>query len=132
MKKQKGIEEQLAYDPSDNKTDQHLYEMLFEQLETDKEISIKPEFSAQVMTKLKARHRKENFRENLLFGFSIAAVLVFTFLTIKVVQSMSEDSSFISFKMIMPALCLGALIVTFQLLDHSFIRRKRIQRHMKG
>ena len=131
MKKQKEIEEQLAFDKSDDQTDQQLYEMVFQHLETNKEISIKPEFSTQVMTRLKAKHRKENIKENLLFGFAIAAVFIFTFLTINVIKSISGDSSFISFRMIVPALGLGALIVTFQVLDNSLIRRKRIQRHLK-
>lgn len=132
MKKQKEIEEQLAFDKSDDQTDQQLYEMVFQHLETNKEISIKPEFSTQVMTRLKAKHRKENLKENLLFGFAIAAVLVFTFLTINLIKSISGDSSFITFRMIVPALGLGALIVTFQVLDNSLIRRKRIQRHLKS
>lgn len=130
MKKQKWIKEQLAFDQSSQDSDNELYELLFTQLEKEKEISIKPEFSTQILTKLKKKHKKEAQKDNVLFSFAIISVIFFSFLTIKVMTSLSENASFIPLKALLPALGLAGLIITFQLIDNSLLKKRRIKRHL--
>lgn len=130
MKNQEWIKEQLTFDQSNKDADSELYELLFTQLEKEKEISIKPEFSAQILEKLKKKHKKEALKDNVLFGLAIFGVLFFSFLTLKVISSLNESASFISFKLLIPAIGLAALIITFQLIDNSLLKKKRIKRHL--
>ena len=59
MKKHKGIKDQINIEASANQQDKELYELLFEQLDQEKEISIRPSFSESVLEKLRRKHKRE-------------------------------------------------------------------------
>ncbi|MBO3697476.1 hypothetical protein [Roseivirga sp. E12] len=130
MKQHKGIREQIDFDASRDKQDEELYELLFEQLEKEKEITIHPSFSSTVMDKLKAKHKKEARKDTIMFALAITGVLFFSFMTLQVISSFGKSESFVSIGMFMPVFALAALLVTFQLLDHNLIRKKRIKQHL--
>lgn len=130
MKKNDWIKEQLNFDQSHEDADGELYKLLLTQLGKEKDISIKPDFSAQVLLKLRKKHKKEAQKDNILFTLAIMGVLFFSFLTLKVMTSLSQGTSFISMKLLVPILGLAALIVTFQLIDNSLLKKKRIKRHL--
>jgi len=127
MKKNRGIKEQLDFDQSG---EDHLYELLFKQIEEEKEISINPKFSSQVLKKLQTKRKKEAFKDNILFSMAIAGVLLFSFLTLKVISSFAEGSSMILPKMVLPAMGLAFLIIAFQLIDNRLLKQKRIKQHL--
>ncbi|MFY0592145.1 hypothetical protein [Roseivirga sp.] len=127
MKKNRGIEDQLDFDQSE---DNHLYELLFKQIEQEEEIAINPQFSTTVLSKLKEKRRKEAFRENIYFGMAIAGVFIFGFMALQVISSFSGSSQSILPQIVLPAAGLVSLIVTFQLIDHKLLKQKRINRHL--
>lgn len=130
MKRHKGIKEQIAFESSEDHKDEELYELLFEQLEKEKEISIRPNFSSLVMDKLKEKHRKEARKDNMLFAIAIIGVLFFSFMTLQVMSSLGGSDSVISIGMLMPVFGLAALLVTFQLIDHNLVKKRKIKRHL--
>ncbi len=130
MKRQNGIHEQIEFDASADDQNEELYQLLFDQLEKEKEISIHPDFSSNVMKKLKEKHRKEARKDSLMFALAIVGVLFFGFSTLQVISSFGDSSSFVSIGALMPVLALAALVVTFQLIDHNLVRRKKIKRHL--
>lgn len=129
MRKHKGIKEQLNFE-SLSKDDEQLYELLFEQLDKEKELSIKPNFSASVLVKLRRKHKLEARRDNLMFALAIFGVLFFSFGTLKVISSFGSTGSFLSIGMLMPLFGLAALIITFQLIDHNLVKKRKIKRHL--
>lgn len=132
MKSNKEIKDQLSFDNSEHKKDKELYELLFQQLEQEKEILIKPNFSSQVIRQIEIKRKKETRRENTLFGIAIGSVLFFSFLIIKVIISLENSSSFLPTKVFLPAIGLVALIVTFQVIDNNLLRRRRVKRHLEN
>lgn len=130
MRKHKGIKEQLNFESSSDNQDEQLYELLFEQLEKEKEISIQPNFSGAVLAKLKRKHRLEARKDNLMFALAIIGVLFFSFTALQVISSLGSSESFISPSMITPLLGLTGLIIIFQLIDHNLVKKRKIKRHL--
>lgn len=130
MRKHKGIKEQLNFESSSDNQDEQLYEFLFEQLEKEKEISIRPSFSASVLTKLKRKHQLEARKDNIMFALAISGVLFFSFMTLQVISSLGNSGSFISLGMLMPLLAVAGLIIIFQLIDHNLVKKRKIKRHL--
>lgn len=130
MRKHKGIKEQLNFESSSDRQDEQLYELLFEQLEKEKEISIRPTFSSLVLAKLKRKHQLEARKDNLMFALAIIGVLFFSFVTLQVISSLGNSGSFISLGMLMPLLGLAGLIIIFQLIDHNLVKKRKIKRHL--
>lgn len=131
MRKTKGIKEQLNFEAAPDKQDEQLYELLFEQLEKEEEeVLIKPNFSSLVLAKLKRKHQLEARKDNLMFALAILGVLFFSFATLKVISSFGGLSTVISIDMLMPIAGLAVLIVTFQLIDHNLVKKRRIKRHL--
>ncbi len=131
MKKHKDIKDQLGFEQTVSETDKQLYELLFKELAEEDTVSIKSGFSLNVIQRIRIKQRKEAKRENLMFGLAITGVLLFSFLAIKAVTSFFEGSSFISFKILLPALSFGMLILVFQLTDNQLLKKKRINRQLK-
>jgi|GEM_PF-6489752 len=130
MKRQNGIHEQIEFDTSADHQDQELYQLLFDQLEKEKEISIRPDFSSNVMKKLQDKHRKEARKDSFMFALAIIGVLFFGLSTLQIISSFGDSSAFVSIGMLIPVFALAALLVTFQLIDHNLVRRKKIKRHL--
>ncbi len=130
MKKHKGIKDQINFEASANPQDEELYELLFEQLDQEKEISIRPSFSASVLEKLRRKHKREAQKDNTMFALAITGVLFFSFLTLQIIASLGGSQSFINMGMLMPIVALIGLIVTFQLIDHNLVKKRRIKRHL--
>ncbi len=130
MKKHKGIKDQINFEPSANEQDEELYALLFEQLDQEREISIRPNFSVSVLEKLKQKHKREAQKDNLMFALAITGVLFFSFLTLQVITSLGDAQSFINMGMLMPILALITLVVTFQVIDHNLVKKRRIKRHL--
>ncbi|OEK04782.1 hypothetical protein [Roseivirga misakiensis] len=127
MKSKRGINDQLDFDPSE---DNHLYEVLFQQIEQEEDISINPKFSATILEQLKRKRKKEALRENIYFGLAIAGVFAFGFTVLQVISSFGGNSNTFLPKIILPATGLVSLIVIFQLVDHKLLKRKRFKRHL--
>lgn len=130
MKRQNGIREQIEFDTSADQQNEELYALLFEQLEKDKDIAIHPDFSSNVMKKLQEKHKREARKESIMFALAIAGVVFFSFGALQVISSLGDSGSFVSIGMLMPILALAALLVTFQLIDHNLVRKKKIKRHL--
>ena len=130
MKSNKDLEEQKAFENIIySKEDEEIYNLLFSELDKEADILISPSFAPDIAAKLAKKKKKDEFKENLLFGSSILMVLVVTVAGFQFVKSiLNSQESIIDVRVITPVAILAIMITIFQVLDKAFIRNRKFRR----
>jgi hypothetical protein len=130
MKSKKDLEQQQAFENiSYSKEDEELYSLLFSELDKEKDILIKPSFAPNIAAKLTKKKKRDELKENLLFGGSILMVLVITALAFQFVKTiLQSQESIIDTRVLTPVTILAVMITIFQVLDKAFIRNRKFRR----
>lgn len=128
----KEIKAQQAFDGEDfSEQDEALYSMLFQELEKDSGIDIKPEFSDEVLIRLKKKRRRESRFEFLLFAASIVGVLLVVvagFVFAKNAVKSSPD--LLQSSPLAPALLFAGLLILFQFIDKKYLKDYRLKKKL--
>lgn len=126
------LKNQEAFEGDDfAKGDDRLYELLFNELDKESELQIKPEFSSAIIKKLEKRKRKEARGESWLFGFAIAGVLFVALLAATFSKQAIETSpDFLKEGPLAPALAFAGLLILFQFIDKRFLRDHRLRNRL--
>jgi hypothetical protein len=130
MKNKKDLEQQQSFDNIIySKEDEAMYNLLFSELDKEDDIVIKPSFAPDIAVKLAKKKKRDQFKENLLFGmaiFTVIAITVGSFQFIKVL--LNSEKALIDMRVLTPVIVLVGMISIFQILDKSLIRNKRFNR----
>lgn len=125
--KMNDLNDQLDFDKNANsKTDKELYTLLINHLNQEPRDNVPVHFSDQVRQRLRAKHRNETIRENILFGFAILSVLGFGVLSLLVAGNLLKSNVGIPSEVIALIMVMGGLIVIFQTLDQKLIKRRKV------
>lgn len=112
--------------------DEKLYQLLFDELENDPELDIKPQFSAAIVKKLDKRRRKESRGEFFIFGFAIIGVMFVTVLAASFAKQAFQNSpEFLRDSPLAPALAFAGLLILFQFIDKRYLKDHRIKRRLR-
>jgi len=130
MKSKKDLEEQQAFENiTYSKEDEAMYNLLFSELDKEDDILIKPSFAPDISAKLVKKKKRDQFKENLLFGGAIFTVLAITAGSFKFIKALLDsDTAFMDMRVLTPAIVLIGMISIFQILDKTYIRNKRFNR----
>ena len=130
MKSNKDLEQQQAFENiSYSKEDEELYALLFSELDKETDIVIKPSFAPDIAAKLAKKKKRDQLKENLLFGGAIFTVLAITVGSFQFIKAfLDSETTFISMKVLTPVIVLVSMITIFQILDKAYIRNQKFKR----
>ena len=133
MNTEKELKDQEAFEEAPfSKEDRELYTILMNELEHETPLEVHPGFSANVLTKLKSKKRKESFGEFFLFGMAIVGVLILVILGLTFAKNAMETSPDLLQKSpLAPAMLLAGLLILFQFIDKRYLRDHRIKKQLK-
>ncbi len=130
MKTHKDIQEQKAFDKAEfSPDDEQLYDMLFKELSREDELVIRPDFAPDIAARLIKKRRRDQFRENFLFGGAIVMVIIVTIGGLQFAQSFLEaEKTILDNRFALPLITMVGLITIFQVVDKVYIRNRKFRR----
>ena len=130
MKNNKDLEQQQAFENIHySKEDEAMYNILFSELNKETDLVIRPSFAPDIAAKLLKKKKKDQVKENLLFGGAIFTVLAITVGSFQFIKALFDtELTFINMTVLTPVMVLVGMISIFQVLDRAYIRNQKFKR----
>ncbi len=106
-----------------------MYNILFSELNKETDLVIRPSFAPDIAAKLLKKKKKDQVKENLLFGGAIFTVLAITVGSFQFIKALFDtELTFINMTVLTPVMVLVGMISIFQVLDRAYIRNQKFKR----